>query len=498
MAHLSPARKSVEQFRGLKLINRGKVRDLYELPGHPDFLFVFATNGVSIFNVVMNFVMDQKGMLLTGLSHFFFKMFEAHGIKTHMFLAGAAMDEYLPESMRNNPVVQSQGMIVHRLQMCFIEFVFRWLLTGTGLRDYKGKGNGNSLYGHTLPTELQDGDMLPYLLDTPTEKSETDDPVDPFDIRRRYPEETFLTQTCFILAHNHGMTRKRKTLLGDGKEECGRDKHGILRLGDEAPNGDSFRGFDYLEWVDSRKKTDGRKPPSPLDKQMIRNRGLELGVNKLKAESLADCEKAWAMEFSPQLIEAGTQTYRHFFWRLTGSNPEDYFARELGVTLPRKERKIEILVGSESDLPQTEKMLEVLKGNGRAQYRISVMSCHRNPEQLEKHARDMVTSGSNIVIAGAGEAAQLPGVLKAVLCNKLGRPDISVLGIAFKGKNWKADMAARLSIENLPGQPVEMDEDGNAYFGLEGAAAAARSAISDEFRPKTFEPKAIQIGLWQE
>ena len=93
------------------------------------------------------------------------------------------------------------------------------------------------------------------------------------------------------------------------------------------------------------------------------------------------------------------------------------------------------------------------------------------------------------------EAAALPGIIKSWLCY-FGKSHIPVIGVAFKGKDWKADMAARLSIENLPGQPVEMDENGNAYFGPEGFEKACISAVNDEFLPKAIEVKPVKSGDW--
>ena len=122
------------------------------------------------------------------------------------------------------------------------------------------------------------------------------------------------------------------------------------------------------------------------------------------------------------------------------------------------------------------------------------MSCHRNHGELETYLK-----GKNlpdVFIAGAGEAAALAGITKSILC-EAGRSDIPVIGVAFRGKDWKADMAARLSIENLPGQPVEMDKDGNAYFGPEGFVKACESAVNDEFLPKTIDKKDVKFGVWR-
>jgi hypothetical protein len=91
-------------------------------------------------------------------------------------------------------------------------------------------------------------------------------------------------------------------------------------------------------------------------------------------------------------------------------------------------------------------------------------------------------------------SAQLPGVLKSWLCH-YDRAEIPVIGVAFEGKSESANRAAINAIEELPGQPVELDPQGHAYFGPRGFSNACVAAVENEFLPKAFEPKPVRFNI---
>ncbi|MFA6099837.1 MAG: AIR carboxylase family protein [Patescibacteria group bacterium] len=156
--------------------------------------------------------------------------------------------------------------------------------------------------------------------------------------------------------------------------------------------------------------------------------------------------------------------------------------------------KIEVVIGSKSDFGQMEDGLALLKrarDADEAEVHCHVISCHRNLKKLMQYAHDL--PNDVIVIAGAGMAAALPGVLKTML-NEEGKSHIPVIGVAFKGKTKKDNLAARLSIECLPGQPVHLKPNGKAHYGPKGFADACRSALYDEFIP--MEPPTDKPALF--
>lgn len=75
--------------------------------------------------------------------------------------------------------------------------------------------------------------------------------------------------------------------------------------------------------------------------------------------------------------------------------------------------KVAILIGSESDMPIAEKATEVLKEFG-VEYEIKVMSAHRTPNKVRKFVLNAKNNGFGVIIAIAGLAAHLPGVVASL------------------------------------------------------------------------------------
>ena len=123
MAQLSPARAAVPVLNGLRLLHRGKVRDTYEIDEKR--MLVVATDGISIFDLVLNALVPEKGKVLTAMSHFWFKLLETRGIRTHFVAAGADIDRFLPWSLRGDAELQSRAMVVKRLAMHPVEVIAR-------------------------------------------------------------------------------------------------------------------------------------------------------------------------------------------------------------------------------------------------------------------------------------------------------------------------------------------------------------------------------------
>jgi phosphoribosylcarboxyaminoimidazole (NCAIR) mutase len=99
---------------------------------------------------------------------------------------------------------------------------------------------------------------------------------------------------------------------------------------------------------------------------------------------------------------------------------------------------------------------------------------------------------ADVVIAGAGKAAALPGIIKAHLCSV--GSEVPVIGVGFwSDEDLDGYDAARLSIEKLPGNPVELDHNGQAYMEEEGFTFACWAAIYNEFLPKMMKIKDPSI-----
>ena len=127
--------------------------------------------------------------------------------------------------------------------------------------------------------------------------------------------------------------------------------------------------------------------------------------------------------------------------------------------------KIAVVMGSQSDWPIMQHAVDQLEAFGVA-YEARVVSAHRTPDLLFEFAGSARANGFAAIIAGAGGAAHLPGMLAA-------KTTLPVLGVPVPSKYLKG-MDSLLSIVQMPkGIPVATYAVGEA-----GAANAALSAIS--------------------
>ncbi len=106
-----------------------------------------------------------------------------------------------------------------------------------------------------------------------------------------------------------------------------------------------------------------------------------------------------------------------------------------------------IIMGSESDLVIMNAAAEVLKKFGIA-YEIDIVSAHRTPEKMYTYAKDASGRGLKVIIAGAGGAAHLPGMVASLT-------PLPVIGVPVKSSNSIDGWDSLLSIVQMPnGVPV--------------------------------------------
>lgn len=130
---------------------------------------------------------------------------------------------------------------------------------------------------------------------------------------------------------------------------------------------------------------------------------------------------------------------------------------------------VSIIMGSTSDLPVMEKAA-VLLDKMEVPFEMNALSAHRTPAEVEKFAREAKGRGVRVIIAGAGMAAALPGVIAA-------GTTLPVIGVPIKGMLDGLDAMFSI-IQMPPGIPV-------ATVGVNGAQNAAilaleMLALSDE------------------
>jgi len=107
--------------------------------------------------------------------------------------------------------------------------------------------------------------------------------------------------------------------------------------------------------------------------------------------------------------------------------------------------KVSIIMGSTSDLPVMEKAAQILN-DFKIPFEINALSAHRTPEEVEVFAKGAMDNGIKVIIAGAGMAAHLPGVIAAMT-------PLPVIGVPIKAS--LDGMDALLAIAQMPpGIPV--------------------------------------------
>ena len=108
---------------------------------------------------------------------------------------------------------------------------------------------------------------------------------------------------------------------------------------------------------------------------------------------------------------------------------------------------IGIIMGSDSDLPIMQQAAEMLKEFGIS-YELTIVSAHRTPHRMIQYAETAVRRGLKVIIAGAGGAAHLPGMVASITT-------LPVIGVPIKSSNSIDGWDSVLSILQMPnGVPV--------------------------------------------
>lgn len=148
-----------------------------------------------------------------------------------------------------------------------------------------------------------------------------------------------------------------------------------------------------------------------------------------------------------------------------------------------------IIMGSASDLPVMEKAREALTVFG-VPCEVKVVSAHRTPDQMIAYARDARKRGLRVIIAGAGGAAHLPGMVASVTT-------LPVIGVPVKSANsldgWDSLLSIAQMPEGIPVATVAVNGAANAGIlavqilslscpGLPGALTAHKKRLAEKIR----------------
>lgn len=254
----------------LKLLHRGKVRDLYEVDAQ--HLLIVQTDRLSAFDVILPDPIPGKGEVLTTVSNFWFDKLR-HLIPNHL----SGIDpESVVKTDAERAQVRGRAFVTKKLKPLPIEAIVRGYLVGSGWKDYKKTG---AVCGIHLPAALQEAQKLPQPLFTPSTKAavgEHDENIS-FDEAikllgaARANEVRDATLALYTEAADYALTRG--IIIADTKFEFGVDEAGTLYLIDEALTPDSSRFWPADQYHV------GSNPPS-FDKQFVRDWLEASGWNK--------------------------------------------------------------------------------------------------------------------------------------------------------------------------------------------------------------------------
>ena len=118
----------------LKLVNRGKVRDIYEIDD--EHLLIVTTDRLSAFDVVMPQPIPGKGEVLTRVARFWFDR-TRHLLPNH--LADIPLEQVIPDPAQR-AVLGDRTMVVRKLKPLPVESIVRGYLIGSGWKDYQQSG----------------------------------------------------------------------------------------------------------------------------------------------------------------------------------------------------------------------------------------------------------------------------------------------------------------------------------------------------------------------
>jgi 5-(carboxyamino)imidazole ribonucleotide mutase len=156
------------------------------------------------------------------------------------------------------------------------------------------------------------------------------------------------------------------------------------------------------------------------------------------------------------------------------------------------EIKVGIIMGSQSDWPTMKEAADILDELGVA-YEKRIVSAHRTPDRLWDYGKTAVERGLNVIIAGAGGAAHLPGMMAS-------KTWIPVIGVPVQTRALSG-VDSLYSIVQMPrGFPVATMAIGSAGGANAGLMAAGILALQDEALAKRLEAwrEALSASIPQE
>jgi phosphoribosylaminoimidazole-succinocarboxamide synthase len=285
-----------ETLSGLKLFNRGKVRDIYDLD---DKLLLVASDRISAFDVILPTQIPDKGKILTALSVYWFDVIKDI-IPNHLITTD--VDKFPAVCRPHKDKLEGRTMLVKKSLPAPVECIVRGYLVGSGWKDYQATG---AVCDIPLPKNLVEASRLDEPIFTPSTKA----PVGAHDVNITFDEmvtkvgkkraERMRDATIAIYSRARALAEKKGIIIADTKFEFGIEGDEIILI-DEVLTPDSSRFWPM----------DGYQPgktPDSFDKQFVRDYLVNLPWDM----------KSPAPELPPEIIKKTQEKYREALKRLT-------------------------------------------------------------------------------------------------------------------------------------------------------------------------------------
>lgn len=244
----------------LKLLKRGKVRDIYEFE---DKLLIVASDRISAFDVVMENPIPDKGRILTGISLFWFEQ-SKHIVDNH--LLSADVSSYPQACRKYGKELQGRSMLVKKADPIPVECIVRGYLSGSGWTEYLDR---QSVCGIPLPSGLSESEKLDEPIFTPSTKEEQglhDQNISfekTSEILGEQVAREIRSLSIALYRFGRDLAAKKGIIIADTKFEFGMNEGKVILI-DEVLTPDSSRF-----WPMDSYSPGG--PQSSFDKQYLRD-----------------------------------------------------------------------------------------------------------------------------------------------------------------------------------------------------------------------------------
>ena len=289
------------EFEDLKLLSRGKVRDIYDLG---EMLLIVTTDRISAFDVILSEGIPFKGKVLTQISSYWFEIMRE---LTPHHLVSVDTGDFPSECQKYESSLRGRSMLVKKANPLPVECVIRGYLAGSGWKEYQQSG---TICGISVKAGLKESSQLAEPIFTPATKAELGDHDENITYKRA--EEIVGVEVAerakrvsrALYEKGSEMARKKGIIIADTKFEFG-FLNGELILIDEVLTPDSSRFWPEDDYEPGRSQ-------SSFDKQFVRDYLLTL-----------DWDKAPPPPHLPEdIIKKTSERYLEAFRRLTGNELE--------------------------------------------------------------------------------------------------------------------------------------------------------------------------------